>query len=95
MKIKISFLFVTVSQAIRKILLAFFLLLFGELALKQQVGVPGDFFLLWSMLKLAFGNQLINFRIFLRRAGQPDHMKYGNAGRKAVAGTGVWSAIMQ
>ena len=54
-KIKIALLFVTVSQAIRKILL------------------PSDFFLFWSMLKLAFGNQLINFRIFLRRAGQPDH----------------------
>ena len=51
-------------------ILAFFLFLLGELALKQQVGVTGDFFLLWSMLKLAFGNQLINFRIFLRRAGQ-------------------------
>ena len=25
------------------------------------------------MLKLAFGNQLINFRIFLRLAGQSDH----------------------
>ena len=72
-KIKIAFLFVTVGQAIRKILLAFFLFLLGELALKQQVGVPGDFFLFWSMLKLAFGNQLINFRIFLRRAGQSDH----------------------
>ena len=73
MKIKIAFLFVMVGQAIRKILLAFFLFLLGELALKQQVGVPGDFFLFWSMLKLAFGNQLINFRIFLRRADQPDH----------------------
>ena len=52
---------------------AFFLLLLGELALKQQVGVSGDFFLFWSMLKLAFGNQLINFRIFLRLAGQSDH----------------------
>ena len=61
-------------------ILAFFLLLLGDLALKQQVGVTGDFF---------------NFRIFLRRADQSDHMKYGNAGRKAAAGTGVWSAIMQ